>query len=72
MLAATASALLAGVLFPSVIRLHLLLAISTHYAHLDASTPGATTAPNVPAEAWVEADAGLLGARVVHSKCEWI
>ncbi|KAJ7461881.1 hypothetical protein FB451DRAFT_1562514 [Mycena latifolia] len=33
-----AVALLAGVLVPSVIRLHFLLAVSTHYAHLVAST----------------------------------
>ncbi|KAJ7668113.1 hypothetical protein B0H17DRAFT_1088203 [Mycena rosella] len=105
-----AVALLAGMLVLTVIRLHFLLAVSTHYAHLIAATTAAGAAggegqhirllplpPNVPAadvvyapvhcpsgsplgrtaEVWVrapapEADAGLLDARVVLSKREWI
>ncbi|KAJ7450413.1 hypothetical protein FB451DRAFT_1566614 [Mycena latifolia] len=109
-----AVALLAGMLVLTVIRLHFLLAVSTHYAHLVATTtmnggalagPGQALRllplpPNVraadvvyapvhapagsalerSAEMWVrappapalEADAGLLDARVVHNKREWI
>ncbi|KAJ7450398.1 hypothetical protein FB451DRAFT_1566606 [Mycena latifolia] len=109
-----AVALLAGILVLTVICLHFLLAVSTHYAHLVATTAangcalaGPTQAirlllllPNVHAadmvyapvhapagsalernaEVWVrappapalKADEGLLDARVVHSKREWI
>ncbi|KAJ7450473.1 hypothetical protein FB451DRAFT_1527646 [Mycena latifolia] len=69
-----AVSLLAGMLVPSVIRLHFLLAVSTHYAHLVATA----TAPGGRARGQregvgpraAEADAGLLDARVVHSKRE--
>ncbi|KAJ6509784.1 hypothetical protein DFH09DRAFT_416862 [Mycena vulgaris] len=114
-----AVALLAGMLVLTVIRLHFLLAVATHYAHLVAATSSTTGAaegqairllplpPNVPAAdvvwapvhcpaesplrrtaaVWVRApapapapvsapvpaaDAGLLDARVVHTKREWI
>ncbi|KAJ7434141.1 hypothetical protein FB451DRAFT_1470063 [Mycena latifolia] len=44
-----AVALLAGILVPSVIRLHFLLAVSTHYAHRVATAPDATTAKSATA-----------------------
>ncbi|KAJ6570479.1 hypothetical protein DFH09DRAFT_917044, partial [Mycena vulgaris] len=116
-----AVALLASMLVLIVTRLHFLLAVATHYAHLVAATSSATGAgageghaiclmplpPNVPAAdvvwapvhcpaesplrhtaaVWVRspvaapepapvlpraADAGLLEARVVRTKREWI
>ncbi|KAJ7461888.1 hypothetical protein FB451DRAFT_1404394 [Mycena latifolia] len=44
-----AVALLAGMLVPSVVRLHFLLAVSTYYAHLVAPAPGATAAGSATA-----------------------